>query len=244
MKRKQYLVRLAGFLGLVGWMLAVSPKAEAHYLWVETVEQKDKNNTVRLDVYYGEFEESLRETAGGRLDEVTTIEANPHAKFDKKEDHFETFIPLNLLPDSAIVQIQELDRPVKDWTKYDIGVVKPNYYVSAYYPVSRKNTLELKVPEHKMTLGIYPISLGKEIVVKVFFKGEVLPGAKVNVHAPNGWSKEFKTDPSGMARFSLPWTGQYVLEVIHAEKTPGQFKGATYEAIRHRATFTRTHEAN
>ena len=33
------------------------------------------------------------------------------------------------------------------------------------------------------------MSLGKEIVLKVFFKDEALPNAKVNIHGPNTWSK-------------------------------------------------------
>jgi hypothetical protein len=65
-----------------------------------------------------------------------------------------------------------------------------------------------------------------------------LPNAKVNIHAPNTWSKELKTDESGVIRFKTPWPGQYVAEVIHLEKSPGEFGSAPYEAIRHRATFT------
>ena len=33
------------------------------------------------------------------------------------------------------------------------------------------------------------------------------------------------------------WPGRYVLEMIHVEKTPGEFEGTAYEALRHRSTL-------
>ena len=42
----------------------------------------------------------------------------------------------------------------------------------------------------------------------------------------------------GKVKLETPWQGQYVLEVIHTDKTPGQFAGKAYESVRHRATYT------
>ncbi len=229
---------------LIG-MLAISSLAQAHYLWIETTSQESKGAPAKLEVFYGEFEEFLREKAGGRLDEVGKIEAwtlTPQGKneirFEKKDDHFEVDIPAKQPLGYSTVQIQELGRPVQDWSKYDIGVVKPNFYATTIYPTASNLETDLAIPEVKTTLAIYPLRLGDEIAVKVFFKNEALPNAKLNVHAPNGWSKEIKTDETGMIRFRPPWQGQYVFEVIHLEKVPGEFQGVSYEAIRHRATFT------
>ncbi len=57
------------------------------------------------------------------------------------------------------------------------------------------------------------------------------------VHAPNGWDKELKTDADGIVSFTPLWPGRYVLEMIHVEKTPGEFEGTAYEALRHRSTL-------
>ncbi|MGZ8423021.1 MAG: nickel transport complex, NikM subunit,transmembrane, partial [Nitrospira sp.] len=76
-----------------------------------------------------------------------------------------------------------------------------------------------------------------EIVVKAFFKGQLLSGTQVLVHAPIGWDKELKTDADGIVAFTPLWPGRYVLEIIHVEKTPGEFEGKSYEALRHRSTL-------
>ena len=50
--------------------------------------------------------------------------------------------------------------------------------------------------------------------------------------------KEYKTDKAGKVKADVPWAGQYVIEVIHTDKTPGKFDGKDYESLRHRATYT------
>lgn len=229
-------------------LLAGGRRAEAHYLWIEAGSSPEAKAPRKVNFYYGEFEEGLREKAGGRLDEVGTIQAwisgpenaKSEIPYEKRDDYFELTVPGKPASSYALVQLQELGRPVQDWRKYDIGVVKPSFYASAL--VLSRGSQAMDLPEQgpavRTTLGIYPIHLGKELVLKVFFKDEALSGAKVNIHAPNGWSKEVKTDESGKIRFTPTWPGQYVFEVIHPEKTPGEFQGVAYEAVRHRATFT------
>ena len=240
MKKTITTLRIFGLLGLVAWSLSVTHEAHAHYLWMETPPSKDQKATQKIEIYYGEFEESLREVSGGRLDKVEGLHAwwtgtdnqRREITLEKKSNFF--FGTVKGAKDS-IIQAEELNLAVTDLRKYEIGIVKPNLYASAYVGDSTEN---LSAPQSKTTLGIYPIQLGEEIVLKVFFKDEALPNAKVNIHAPNTWSKEFNTDASGMVRFKPPWTGQHVAEVIYLGKTAGEFKGVPYEAIRHRATFT------
>lgn len=228
-------------------MLAGAPRqAEAHYLWIET--QTASTPSPKVRVYYGEFEEGLRETAGGRLDEVGTIQASVSGPgnssrglvCEKRGDHFEATIPEPLEAGYALVQLQELGRPVKDWRQHNIGIVKPNFYASALMLTDGRHVADFPEtgPANRTVLGIYPVHVGGELVLQVFFRDQALSKAKVNVHAPNGWSKELITDEGGRIRLTPPWPGQYVFEVIHLEKTPGAFQGVVYEAIRHRATFT------
>lgn len=239
MKKIITTLRFFGLLGLVAWLLAVTHEAHAHYLWMETPPSKDQKTPQKIEIYLGHFEESVREALGGRLDEVGSLSAwwtgldnqRREITLEKKNNFFSGTVKG---AKDSITQAEELNLAVKDLRKYEIGIVKPNLYASAYVGDSTEN---LSAPQSKTTLGIYPIQLGKEIVLKVFFKDEALPDAKVNIHAPNTWSKEFKTDASGMVRFKSPWTGQHVAEVIYLEKTAGEFKGVPYEAIRHRATF-------
>ena len=43
---------------------------------------------------------------------------------------------------------------------------------------------------------------GGEVVVKAFFKGQLLPDTQVLVHPPIGWDKELKTDAEGIVTFT------------------------------------------
>lgn len=245
MKKLRHLITLGFFASL----FSISNLAEAHYLWIETSQPKGNNNSPKIEVYYGEFDESLREVAGGRLDEVGDIQAQvispdksqSEIKLEKKDNHFGGLLSKNLPSGYSIIQVQELGRTVKDWTKHNIGVVKPNFYASAIYPEKGdvvSSDLTLQCPSSKTILGIYPVSLRNEIAVQVFFKDKALSNTKANIHAPNGWSRELKADESGVVRFSAPWAGQYVFDVVYTEKVSGKFQGTPYEAIRHRATFT------
>lgn len=207
-------------------------EAEAHYLWIETSPEKGSAR-----IYYGEYEEGVREQAGGKLDEVTALkvstengEAAPEVRREK--DHF--VLPLGAEP-ADYIQIEETGREVKDWRQYDIGVVKPMYYASA---LANPSAAPLKEPGEKTALAVYPVALGPKSKLRVYFMGKPLAGAKLKIHAPNLWSRELKTDESGTAEIELPWPGRYVFEAVQKEAKPGSFGGVAYEAIRHRATFS------
>ncbi len=60
MQFKKYPVSAKAVFLLAAFTLA--PLANAHYLWIEP----DKAGSAKL--YFGEYQEGLREKAGGRLD--------------------------------------------------------------------------------------------------------------------------------------------------------------------------------
>jgi len=202
--------------------------AQAHYIWIESEDAK----TAR--VYFGEFNEGVREKAGGRLDERAAIQgslirsegATDRLSFSKESDHFA------VQPVSAgWVVVEDVANEVKDWTSSDIGIVKPMFYARA--AVGGR----LTPAEPTTDLDIIPDSKNPHLV-RVFFQKQPLPDAKVMVHAPNEWSKELQANGKGEVTFATPWRGRYVVEVIHRERVPGEFQGKRYEAIRHRATFS------
>lgn len=228
------------WIAVLSFFLLSATPASAHYLWIESAGEQESGQT-EVKIFYGEYEEGVRESAGGKLDEVTDIRlllpGNEEAAAEpqKAGDHFKAELPGDT---SGFLQLEELGREVIDWTEYDIGVVKPNYYASAVLD-GGKEALPA-VPENKTRLAVYPLELGTKVKLQVFFEGQPFHGAKVKAHAPNLWSRELKTDDSGTVEIDLPWPGQYVFEVIYKEKVPGEFKGKPYEAIRNRATFTWT----
>lgn len=225
MKRITQNLRHA-MLALAGAMLALP--ASAHYLWL----QQDKSEG---HLYFGEYEETVRERSPGRLDEMPAPElhavghdgnATPlHAI--KYSSGFRFALPS---PDVTVLAT-ESTYAVKDWTQYHIGVVKPMFY-ARLIGKGRAQTGET------LPLDIVPTASADEY--RVLFKGAPVAGTEVRVIAPNGWVREIVSSPEGMVRLSLPWKGQYILHAVHLERTAGTFEGKAYEAIRHRTTTTLT----
>jgi hypothetical protein len=219
-----YLVRAALFC-----LLGLPAVAHAHYVWIES----ETNAEAR--VYFGEFNEGVREKAGGRLYERAALEAwsvhLDHSKADlelvKRADHF------SLRLDKAAGWILAVDAKseVKDYRKNRLGIVKPMFYARAAIgnqPAATRPSLQL---------DMLPVP-GDAKAVQVFFDGRPLAGAKVSVYAPNLWMQELQTDAQGKLTPATPWSGRYVLDVIHEEGKPGEFKGQRYEAVRHRMTLS------
>ena len=210
-------------------LLALVPfMARAHYLWIES----DAGAGAR--VYFGEFNEGVREKAGGRLDERDALEVRilrgdgsmEALPVSKQSDHFAV-----KSTQSGWLFAQDLTSEVKDWSSSDIGIVKPMFYARAFLGA------RLSEAQPALTLDIIPDPKNPRRL-QVLFHNQPLAKAKVMVHAPNEWSKELEADGSGAVTIATPWPGRYVLEVIHKEREPGEFDGKRYEAIRHRVTFS------
>lgn len=176
----------------------------------------------------------MREISGGRLDEMAKRETFVIPVTGNKQlveatttkDHFEV---------SASSRVrgfltQKLDYGVKDWSKSGIGIVKPMFYARAWVPGT-------DLPKPELKLDITPADKGGKSV-RISFNGQPLAEAKVNVHAPNLWSRELEADKDGLLAIPTPWPGSYVIEVIYLEKAPGTYNGVAYESVRHRATLT------
>ena len=58
----------------------------------------------------------------------------------------------------------------------------------------------------------------------------------------SGWARQAHTDAPGLVRFDQPWQGQYVIEVGHADRTPGERPGANgpqaYDVVNYVTTLT------
>ncbi len=206
-------------VGIVA-MLGASP-ASAHYLWIE---QPALGNAI---IHFGEFNEGVIEKSPGRMDEMPSIEAFAGDKpltVTKQATQYLLSAPTG----KTTLTAREDDYVVKDWTASGIGIAKPIYY-ARFGPGSAGSAPTLD-------LDIIPAADGKS--VQVWLRGKALAGATVALHARNGWSKSDKANAEGRMAIAMPWRGQYVVEVIHAEKQPGVFAGKSYDVIRHRATLT------
>ena len=225
-------------------LMMIANVASAHYIWIETGSSGKIGQPQEVKIYYGEYNEGKREIKGGRLDELKGIEAwliDPDGnrtalKVSLEDKFFKTAFTPSKAGEYYIMAVNKVVE-VKDWSKHDIGIVKPMFYASKKISVQTNVHKPLNVLELP-DLTIVPVENknSKEPSFKLYFKGLPLSNGKVFFHAPNEWSKELKTDNEGIVSFNPLWKGLYVIECIHVEKTPGKFKDKNYEAIRHRAT--------
>lgn len=208
--------------------LTIIPAAHAHFIWLESSASEAR-------VFFGEYENALREKSPGRLDTITglalrAIAADGTATPLAPAKTATCFLaPLTAAP--ATLVAENLDMEVKDWRAHGYGIVKPMFYARALVtgaPAPTRPTL---------TLDILPDAT-KPGAFRVFLRGQPLGKAKLLVHAPNTWSREEEPDADGRFAVITPWPGLYVLEVIELETAPGEFAGKRYEAIRHRATLS------
>jgi len=220
------------FYGLASiGLLFAHPPALAHYLWIEP----DAAQHARL--YFGEYQENLRETGGGRLDHIKAPQAwsidaagsRRAIAVLREADHFDLG-PVE--GPGAVTLVEEAGADVLDLKAYGQGVVRPVFY-------ARYGTATMAGGQKpQLTLDIVPGSGPGRNTYTVYFRGVPLPKAKVSVYAPNLWLQERRTDERGNLDIATPWPGRYVLEVIHLEKSPGTHAGRTFESVRHRATLT------
>lgn len=211
-------------LGLLA--LVQSTAAQAHYIWLEQVDGQTK-------LYFGEYENKLREKTGGRLD---TIAAPAAMTLDNKAlqvatKRAEDYIAIEGASNQPVIA-HELGMKVKDMSKYHFGIAKPMYYAR----IGSGNAESMS----NHALDIQPLGDNK---VRINLNGKPLAKAKLKVIAPNQWLQELDADDNGEATYNVPWVGLYVLEVVHLEPNKGTYQNEAYENIRHVSTLSVTNRA-
>lgn len=215
-------------VGAVLGMLFIAGTAQAHYLWIEP-----GDTGARL--YYGEADALLKEKSPGKLDNIKAPQAFiPGAKGGKASavavsrtaEHFA--IASNKGAPAILVSEESLE--VRDLSKHGLGFAKSNYYARFGQPGTGSDS------------GSTPLALDVQgrgpNGLTVLYRGQPLKDAALEVIAPNTWVQEHKTDAQGAVEINTPWRGQYVIHVLHVDKTPGEFSGKKYETLRNHFTYT------
>ena len=210
---------LAASLGALLLSLSFAGFASAHTIWLER-----EGDGVRL--YFGEFDENLREASPGLLDrlkpEAKVAGSDTALKVDKTAGFFA--VTGTVAPDDSVVAenvaINERrgERPTKVLNR-----------------LGARTVADFKERPATNTLDIVPA--GKPGLFKVFYQGKPLAKAKLELIAESGWKREFKTDEQGAVEASMPWRGGYVIEVQHTDATPGKMGEEAYDSIRCASTL-------
>lgn len=229
------LGRLFSRIALAFAALAAISPAGAHCVWIE------RDPARHAALYFGGYQEQLKEVSGGRLDKIKDPRAwrvdadavrQPLA-VSRKADRFD----FGLVDAGAAVIAEERNYEVMDLTRYGYGVAKPLFY-ARFQPLPEPREFK-----PQLDLDIVPRADTANTFV-VYFRNQPLAKAKVTVYAPNAWQREHRTDEAGRVKITTPWTGHYVLEVLHTEKAGGDFMGQAFDSVRHRATLGFIKEAN
>ncbi|WP_407715707.1 TonB-dependent receptor [Comamonas testosteroni] len=203
-------------LGLATFLLASLGTAQAHQVWLE-------NNGGHAQLFFGEFNDNLRETSPGALDK---------------------FLATPTLAQQTASGTQQLSgqRNATGFS-YNAASQAQTLFASAAYPLidrSKRNEPALlwvpaarwvatpaqAVAANAQALDLVPT--GKPGQLMVSFNGMALPKTKVQIVAPSGWSREAQSDEQGRVNFALPWKGLYVAEVHHSHKQGGEAQGKSY----------------
>lgn len=201
-------------------LLFAAGAALAHAVWIE-------RDAKGVSLYYGEYDEAKRESSPGRLDDIgmPRVFVSDSAASGQKGAHGWRYAAAAR---GAELRAEVLESPVRDWRKQGIGIVKPLFY--ARYA----GAADAQKPAAELDL----VPTGKAAEFQLFLKGQPLPGIKVVVVAPNGWTREVKSDAEGRIEAEMPWRGVYVLEATHVVPESGEYNGVAYEARRMRSTLS------
>lgn len=225
--------------------------ALSHNLWIETNPHGEVGKAQKAYIYLGEYAYGVRENVKEHqemLGEVTLWLVKPNgesvelqtamdgnrfvAEFTPKErGHYR--LALNVT-----------NAPVVDWTEYNLGILKTNFFGSALVSVGSPpdGNLPLEPVAEANQLVVEPVEEASferqsPIRFKVIYKGEPLAEQEVKIGYKDQWFKTLYTNEDGIITVSLPWEDQYVIETVHTEETAGTFQKQDYEAIRQTATF-------
>lgn len=219
---------LAAALAL-GTGVAAVPAA-AHQIWIE-----QQNGVAKA--YFGEFGENLREASPGLLDRFTAI--NGVVASATGERPLTSVRQADGFALSAAAQKGE-SLAVEDGRYPILKRRNGDQETRVLWTPAARFVADFSKQAPKLALDVVPTgAAGAEgVQLAVFFKGQPLAKAKATVVAQSGWEREYVADEQGLFVVSLPWLGPYVVEVSHADKTPGTRDGEAYDSANYAVALT------
>jgi uncharacterized GH25 family protein len=215
--------------------------ANAHIYWVEVTGSGKLNAPARVQIYFGEFEHDMREK-GNKLASMKDFKAFVVApngeKIDVSLTQTETCWEGTFTPNQkGIYQIYAVNdtRGVVDWTKYGMGIVKPNEFQRAIYQVENGSEIAKKPVSY---LDAQITSINEAVTVQIFKVALPYPKAKVKVTNPQGWEKALVANEQGIITFKPDIKGLYLIETDFMDKTSGKYQEKDYEAVRNKFSIT------
>lgn len=213
----------------------------AHGYWLETKGSGKVGEPVKVLLFYGEYASEIREK-GNKLDKMVDILVSVidpkgervSIKMAQTETHWEGDFTANQEGNYQIIGINDT-REVQDWHKHKLGITRPVQFVRTNYLVG--NT-ELTSVKNYQFLDIIPNRQGEFVAITAYKDGQLLPNTSIKIINPQTWEKTKVSNERGKITFLPTAKGMYLVEIEWIDKTPGTFKGKSYETIRYKSETT------
>lgn len=213
--------------------------AFAHALWIETSATGKAGQKQTVKIYYGEFAENERDNVDKWYSDVKEFslwlvgpdQQKTKLSLTQGSNYFES----TFTPGQDGVYVLQVSHEAKELG----GTTKYHFLATANVRVG-KSTLAV-VSTNVLNLYHDDVSTGKAnslFKLKANLNGAAAKDKTVSVFSPSGWSKQIKTNESGVAEFTPLWPGRYVVEVSDMDKTPGDHHGKNYTATWKGATYS------
>lgn len=197
--------------------------ARAHDVWIENTESG------RLVLRFGEPGENV-EMSPGNLDSLTPVSAwritptNTVAALETRKES-----------EGILLVGAKSDQSVQAETGFPVMASagksgrKPFFY-ARWQPAGGG--------EGKPALTLDIVPTGKPGEMRVFFKGQTVPEAKLTAHLPSGETEKLTANADGVATLQSDKPGLYLVTLNHHRETqPGFHGGQAYELVSHNAAL-------
>lgn len=192
--------------------------AQAHQLWFEP----DAQQPTQMVLRYGELDVNMHERSPGGLDRFGQLQAQRLTAAGAK--------PLALRKQASGFAV--VDDAGESWIAVDkrypmFDTKQDGKLLRTWWMPATRWLPDLRPREPGLPLDIVPTGVATDGTTefRIVFQGEPLPGAKLVLSTPAGWTREAISDAEGRVRFALPWQGLYVLGCYHLEDTAGERAG-------------------
>jgi hypothetical protein len=200
-------------------LVLLASNASAHHLWIEADGQGAR-------LYFGEFDENLREASPGLLDRFTpppeakAVSASGAQPLVVEKSPSAFVLNGTIAPGASVVAEQSriTERKQADKVMRTLGVLAARWVPD--------------FTERAPVLALDVVPTGKAGSFKVVHDGKPLAKAKLELIAESGWKHELRTDEQGAFTAALPWRGAYVIEIEHVDALGGGEGAGAYDRKR------------